>query len=223
MELEAREVTFYYPGKKKHPVLDHVNLTIAPGERVGLKGKSGRGKTTLCRLLAGYEAPKGGQILLDGKEVRAYRGVCPVQMIWQHPETAVDPRLRMKETLAEAGIRLSGTITSNPAKNDEETLRDRELLDRLGIRKEWLDRFPSELSGGELQRFCLARALRPGVRFLLCDEITAMLDLVTRAGIWNCLMEEAKKRGLGLLVVSHDEKLLGKVCTRVVEMEEQKV
>ena len=152
MELEAREVTFYYPGKKKHPVLDHVNLTIAPGERVGLKGKSGRGKTTLCRLLAGYEAPKGGQVLLDGKEVRAYRGVCPVQMIWQHPETAVE-----------------------------------------GIREEWLDRFPSELSGGELQRFCLARALCPGVRFLLCDEITAMLDLVTRARIWNCLMEEAKK------------------------------
>ena len=218
MELEARDVTFYYPGKKKHPVLDHVNLTIAPGERVGLKGKSGRGKTTLCRLLAGYEAPKGGQVLLDGKEVRAYRGVCPVQMIWQHPETAVDPRLRMKETLAEAGIRLSGTITSNPEENDEETLRDRELLDRLGIREEWLDRFPSELSGGELQRFCLARALRPGVRFLLCDEITAMLDLVTRSRIWNCLMEEAKKRGLGLLVVSHDEKLLGKVCTRVVEL-----
>lgn len=218
MELEAREVTFYYPGKKKHPVLDHVNLTIAPGERVGLKGKSGRGKTTLCRLLAGYEAPKGGQILLDGKEVRAYRGVCPVQMIWQHPETAVDPRLRMNETLAEAGIRLSGTRKSDPAKNDEETLRDRELLDRLGIRKEWLDRFPSELSGGELQRFCLARALRPGVRFLLCDEITSMLDLVTRARIWNCLMEEAKKRELGLLVVSHDEKLLGRVCTRVVEL-----
>ena len=219
MELEARDVTFYYPGKKKHPVLDHVNLTIAPGERVGLKGKSSRGKTTLCRLLAGYEAPKGGQVLLDGKEIRAYRGVCPVQMIWQHPETAVDPRLRMNETLAEAGIRLSGTRKSDPAKNDEETLRDRELLDRLGIRKEWLDRFPSELSGGELQRFCLARALRPGVRFLLCDEIIAMLDLVTRARIWNCLMEEAKKRGLGFLVVSHDEKLLGKVCTRVVEME----
>ena len=150
---------------------------------MGLKGKSGRGKTTLCRLLAGYEAPKGGQVLLDGKEIRAYRGVCPVQMIWQHPETAVDPRLRMKETLAEAGIgiRLSGTRKSNPAENDEETLLDRELLDRLGIREEWLDRFPSELSGGELQRFCLARALRPGVRFLLCDEITAMLDLVTRA------------------------------------------
>ena len=219
MELEARDVTFYYPGKKKHPVLDHVNLTIAPGERVGLKGKSGRGKTTLCRLLAGYEAPKGGQVLLDGKEVRAYRGVCPVQMIWQHPETAVDPRLRMKETLAEAGIRLSGTRKSDSAENDEETLQDRELLDRLGIREEWLDRFPSELSGGELQRFCLARALRPGVRFLLCDEITAMLDLVTRSRIWNCLTEEAKKRELGLLVVSHDEKLLGKVCTRVVEME----
>ena len=149
MELEAREVTFYYPGKKKHPVLDHVNLTIAPGERVGLKAPSGRGKTTLCRLLAGYERPKGGQILLDGAPLPR-RGPCPVQMIWQHPETAVDPRLRMKETLAEAGIRLSGTRKSNPAENDEETLRDRELLDRLGIREEWMDRFPSRCTSTEV-------------------------------------------------------------------------
>ena len=143
---------------------------------------------------------KGGQVLLDGKEIRAYRGVCPVQMIWQHPETVVDPRLRMKETLAEAGIRLSGTRKSDPAKNDEETLRDRELLDRLGIPGGMAGPVPLRIcpagscSGSALPERC-ARA----VRFLLCDEITAMLDLVTRAWIWNCLMEEAKKRGLGLL------------------------
>lgn len=219
MSLEAKQLTFGYRRKGKEPVLDRIDLTLEPGERLGLLGPSGRGKTTLCKLLAGYEKPDSGTVLVDGKPLKEYRGICPVQMIWQHPETAVDSRLRMKETLAEAGIRLSGAIKSDLVENDEETLRDRELLDRLGIREEWLDRFPSELSGGELQRFCLARALRPGVRFLLCDEITAMLDLVTRARIWNCLMEEAKKWGLGLLVVSHDEKLLGKVCTRVVEME----
>ena len=81
-----------------------------------------------------------------------------------------------------------------------------------------MDRFPSELSGGELQRFCLARALHPGVRFLLCDEISAMLDLVTQAQIWKFLLEEAQRRGLGMLVVSHDEALLEKVCTRVETM-----
>ena len=86
MKLEAREVTFRYPGKRKHPVLQGVSLSIAPGERVGLRAPSGSGKTTLCRLLAGYEKPQQGEILLDGRPLRDYRGVCPVQMVWQHPE-----------------------------------------------------------------------------------------------------------------------------------------
>ena len=196
MELEAREATFYYPGKKKHPVLDHVNLTIAPGERVGLKGKSGRGKTTLCRLLAGYEAPKGGQILLDGKEVRAYRGVCPVQMIWQHPERAVNPRLKMEKILSDGG-----------------QVEDR-IIEGLGIEEDWLNRYPQELSGGELQRFCIARALGKETRFLIADEISTMLDLITQSQIWNFLLEEVKRREIGLIVVSHSEALLKQVAER---------
>ena len=95
---------------------------------------------------------------------------------------------------------------------------EQRLLDALHIEPGWLTRYPSELSGGELQRFCLARALNPEVRFLLCDEISAMLDLVTQAQIWKFLLEEAQRRGLGMLVVSHDEALLEKVCTRVETM-----
>ena len=97
-----------------------------------------------------------------------------------------------------------------------------ERMEQLGIREEWMSRFPSELSGGELQRFCLARALRPEVKFLLCDEISAMLDLVTQARIWRFLLEEAKERELGLLVVSHDEALLRQVCTRLITLPETK-
>ena len=118
-------------------------------------------------------------------------------MVWQHPETVVDPLLRLKTTLDEAGH------------------VEQRLLDHLHIEEEWLDRYPSELSGGELQRFCLARALRPEVKFLLCDEISAMLDLVTQAQIWNFLLEEARRRDLGMLIVSHDDALLRQVCTRV--------
>ena len=103
MILEAHNLTFYYRNRKKNPIIDSLELTISPGERVGLKGPSGRGKTTLCRLLAGYERPKQGQVLLDGKPVSEYRGACPVQMVWQHPETVVDPLLKLKETMAEAG------------------------------------------------------------------------------------------------------------------------
>ena len=123
-----------------------------------------------------------------------------MQMIWQHPETALDPLLRLGDTLAETG-----------------GLEER-LKKALHIEEGWLSRFPSELSGGELQRFCLARALRPEVRFLLCDEISAMLDLVTQAQIWQFLLEESKRRSLGLLVVSHDDSLLARVCTRIVEL-----
>ena len=191
MILEARDVTFYYRGRRHTPVLENFSISVSSGERVGLKAPSGRGKTTLCRLLAGYEKPAKGQVLLDGRPVREYRGVCPVQMVWQHPETVVDPLLTLGKTLNEAGA------------------VEQRLLDA---------RFPSELSGGELQRFCLARALNPEVRFLLCDEISAMLDLVTQAQIWKFLLEEAQRRGLGMLVVSHDEALLEKVCTRVETM-----
>ena len=198
--LEAREVTFYYRGRKKAPVLENVSLTIAPGERVGLKGPSGRGKTTLCRLLAGYERPKAGEVLLDGKAVTSFRGVCPVQMIWQHPETVVDPLLPLGKTLEEAG----------PV--------EPRILGALHIEEGWLTRYPAELSGGELQRFCLARALHPSVRYLLCDEISAMLDLVTQAQIWDFLLEEAKNRSLGLLIVSHSDQLLKKLCTRMAEL-----
>ncbi len=200
MILEARDVTFYYRGRRHTPVLENFSISVSSGERVGLKAPSGRGKTTLCRLLAGYEKPAKGQVLLDGRPVREYRGVCPVQMVWQHPETVVDPLLTLGKTLNEAGA------------------VEQHLLDALHIEPGWLTRYPSELSGGELQRFCLARALNPEVRFLLCDEISAMLDLVTQAQIWKFLLEEAQRRGLGMLVVSHDEALLEKVCTRVETM-----
>lgn len=200
MILEARDVTFYYRGRRHTPVLENFSISVSSGERVGLKAPSGRGKTTLCRLLAGYEKPAKGQVLLDGRPVREYRGVCPVQMVWQHPETVVDPLLTLGKTLNEAGA------------------VEQHLLDALHIEPGWLTRYPSELSGGELQRFCLARALNPEVRFLLCDEISAMLDLVTQAQIWKFLLEEAQRRGLGMLVVSHDEALLEKVCTRMETM-----
>ena len=201
MILEVHNLTFYYRNRKKNPIIDSFELTISPGERVGLKGSSGRGKTTLCRLLAGYERPKRGQVLLDGKPVSEYRGACPVQMVWQHPETVVDPLLKLKETMAEAG----GI--------------DKRLVEKLHIEREWMERYPSELSGGELQRFCLARALRPETKILLCDEITAMLDLMTQAQIWEFLLEESRRREMGMLVVSHSEALLEKVCTRIITLD----
>ena len=195
MSLEGKNLTFGY--RKKGRVLDQISLTLEPGERLGLAGPSGRGKTTLCKLLAGYERPGGGGVLLDGRPLDTYRGLCPVQMIWQHPETAVDPLLKLKDSVSEAGPVGEG------------------VLEALHIQPGWLERYPTELSGGELQRFCIARALAPGVKYLLCDEITAMLDPITQAQIWNVLLDQAEERQLGLLIVSHDSALLERLCTRI--------
>ena len=201
MSLEAKQLTFGYRGKNRKRVLESVDLTVAPGERVGLAGPSGRGKTTLCKLLSGFESPDGGTVLVDGKPLKEYRGICPVQMIWQHPETAVDPLMKLGDTLREGG----------PVEED--------LLEALHIQPAWLERYPAELSGGELQRFCIARALRPGVQYLLCDEITAMLDLITQAQIWTFLLEQVERRDLGLVIVSHNTPLLERLCTRIQDLD----
>ncbi|MCL2025057.1 MAG: ATP-binding cassette domain-containing protein [Coriobacteriia bacterium] len=209
MILEAHNLSFCYH-RDAPPVLHDINLSLSSNERVGLAAPSGSGKTTLCRLLAGYERPATGEILLDGEPLYPKRRhlrsnaqghgrgaqYAPVQMIWQHPEMAVNPRLRMRETIAEGG------------------LIEPRVLHGLGIKSEWMNRFPGELSGGELQRFCIARSLGEQTKFLLADEITTMLDLITQAQIWSFLLDEVQMRDIGLLVVSHSEALLRHVCTR---------
>lgn len=197
--LEARGITYAYPGGAR-PLYQGFDLAVAPDERVALCAPSGFGKTTLCRLLAGYERPQAGEILVDDAPLPR-RGACPVQMIWQHPEAAVDPRMRMGATLAEAG---------------EVPLR---LLDDLGIQQRWLTRYPHELSGGELQRFCVARALAANPRYLVADEVSTMLDAVTQAQIWRFLVDETARRGIGVVFVSHSPALTDRVATRAVRLD----
>lgn len=197
MALEARDVYFRY-GPGRDWVLEGFSLSIEPGERVALFAPSGYGKTTLALLLAGYLKPSGGQILLDGGRLPA-RGPCPVQLISQHPERAIDPRWRMGRVLEETGA------------------PGGDIPERLGIEGAWLRRLPRELSGGELQRFCVARALMAGPRYLICDEISTMLDGITQAQIWAVVLEEARRRGMGILAVTHNRRLAERVADRLVE------
>ena len=198
--LEACDVTFGYDASR--PVLEGFSLSVLPGERVALQAPSGFGKTTLCRILAGYERPQRGSVRADGAPLPK-SGPCPVQLIGQHPETMVDPRMRMRAMLEEAG----------PV--------DARLCRALGIKDEWMRRFPHELSGGELQRFCIARALRANPRYLVADEISTMLDAVTQARLWSFLLEETQARGMGLVLVSHVPALTDRVATRVVDLEKE--
>lgn len=200
MQLKAEHISFRYTEKSPW-ILNDISLEVQEGERVGIVGPSGYGKSTLSKILAGYEKPVSGQILIDDKPLPD-KGFCPVQMVYQHPELAVNPRWKMEKTLNECW---------NP---------DEELLKRMGIEKDWLTRWPSELSGGELQRFCIARVLTPETKFLLCDEITTMLDVITQAQIWKLLLEISEKRNLGMMVITHNMALAERVCTRIVNLPE---
>ena len=202
MRLEAENISFQYDnGNRK--ILNNVSMGLEQEERVGITAPSGFGKTTFCKILAGYELPDSGRVLLDKKPLSAYGTYCPVQMVWQHPELSVNPKLKMREVIKEGdGV-------------------EERIIRGLGIEPDWMNRYPGELSGGELQRFCIARAFGRRTRFLLADEISTMLDLITQSQIWNFLLEEVKRRKMGLLVVSHSGELLERVCTRIVDLKEE--
>ncbi|NHN30266.1 ABC transporter ATP-binding protein [Paenibacillus agricola] len=197
MHLEGSNLGFRY-GRGAPWIVQGAHISIAQGEVVGLVGPSGSGKTTLARLLAGYDLPQAGRITCDGRPLLP-GGIQPVQLVFQHPEKAVNPRWRMRRTITEGWEPDAG------------------FLQTLGIEREWLDRYPNELSGGELQRFCVARALGPQTRYLIADEMTTMLDAITQAQIWHTVMDIARQRNLGILVISHESSLIQRLCSRVIE------
>jgi len=197
MLLEARDIGFRYGNGRW--ILRDINISLKSGEVVGLTGPSGCGKTTLGRILAGYEQPQQGSIELNGTSLYT-SGYNPVQLVFQHPEKAVNTRWHMESTLKEGW---------EP---------DKDLLKALGIEKEWGKRWPNELSGGELQRFCVARALSPATQFLIADEMTTMLDAITQAQIWQVILDTACRRNMGVLIVSHEAKLLERLCSRIIKL-----
>lgn len=198
MQLRAEGINFKY--KSDRYILKDIDFTINSGEVVGLIAPSGFGKTTLAKILAGFEKPESGSVNIEGLENN--KGYKPVQLIFQHPEKSVNPKWKMRKILNEA---------FEPSQ---------ELLDDMGIKKDWLNRWPNELSGGELQRFCVLRALSPETKFLIADEMTTMLDAITQAQIWNVVLEHARKYNIGLIVISHEKALVDRICDRIVDLSE---
>jgi len=211
--LELRSVTAGYD--RRTPVVRDVSLTVHGGEAVGLQGPSGCGKSTLARVAALLHRPDSGQIVLDGETARGWRHRAPraqrtaFGVVFQQPRLSADPRLPLAELMA-APLRSNGRPVDGV----------RELAETVGLGADLLGRRPHEVSDGQLQRACLARALALRPRWLVCDEMTAMLDASTTAALVGVVEAYRRESGAGLLAVGHDRVLLERWCDRTVDWAE---
>lgn len=199
MELKANNISFSY--NKKRPILKDFSLSVKSNEIIGLMGDSGTGKSTLCKILSGYISNYHGDVTIDGNEI-SDKGFYPVQLIFQHPEKTMNPKWKMQKVLNESWV------------------PPQDLKDIFGLKDQWLTRWPSELSGGELQRFSILRALNPETKFIIADEISTMLDAVTQVQIWEKLINYCNTNNIGILAVSHDKELLDVICDDILYFNE---
>ncbi len=183
-------------------VFDGLDVAVGPGAVTGVVGRSGSGKTTLLRILAGLTAPAGGTVEWRGDRRRPG----DVGLLAQHPRLVTNPRWTLRRIVAE------------PATIAGRTCDIESVATRVGLDSSLLDRYPAQVSDGQLQRACIGRLVVQGPRIVLCDEPTAMLDPMATRSV-AALLDDLVADGAGLLLVSHDRRLVESRSRDVIDLD----
>ncbi len=233
--LDVQQLSVHFPirsgllqrARRHHTAVHQVSFDLRAGETVALVGESGCGKTTvgkaLLQLLRGV-ARVEGRALLDGRDLLALRGEAlrdarrAVQMIFQDPFASLNPRMRVAELLEEGLAALRPEVPPAQRRAEVET-----LVERVGLRREALQRHPHEFSGGQRQRIAIARALAVQPRLIICDEPTSALDVSVQAQILNLLRELQRELGISYLFITHNIGVVEYIADRVVVMRQGRV
>ncbi|SOC03298.1 ABC transporter ATP-binding protein [Rhodobacter maris] len=224
--LEVEGLKMYFPitagvfRKKVGDVkaVDDVSFTIYEGETLGLVGESGCGKSTCGRAILRLYEPTAGRVVLGGEDVLAapaseLRAMRPrMQMVFQDPQASLNPRMTVASIIGEP---LDEHTTLSRA---QKLARIYELMDKVGLNRDFANRYPHEFSGGQRQRIGIARALALNPKFIVCDEPIAALDVSIQAQVVNLLEELQDSLGLTYLFISHDLSMVRHIADRVAVM-----
>ncbi|ACZ29987.1 oligopeptide/dipeptide ABC transporter, ATPase subunit [Xylanimonas cellulosilytica DSM 15894] len=199
--------------------VDGVDLQINRGETVGLVGESGCGKSTVSKLLVGLEKPTAGTITykgrdvarMNGKQLKQYRR--EVQIIFQDPYSSLNPRMTVGDIVAEGW-----SVHRGVAPRKDRTKRVQELLDRVGLNPNYINRYPHEFSGGQRQRVGIARALAMRPEVIVCDEPVSALDVSVQAQVVNLLEDLQDELGMAYLFIAHDLSVVRHISDRLAVM-----
>ena len=206
-------------------VLNDVSLSLEQGKCVGIIGESGSGKSTLGRIITGIEKADSGVVEFEGKNIhqKENRNVKnDVSIVFQNYISSVNPRFSVAQIIAEPLIISSQVNRSKIDKNkiDEEV---KKLIKIVGLSEEFLERFPHELSGGQLQRVCIARAIVTKPKFILLDEAVSSLDVSTQVEILDLLQKLKKEYNLSYIFITHDLLTITYICDSVIFFKDGKI
>jgi peptide/nickel transport system ATP-binding protein/glutathione transport system ATP-binding protein len=187
--------------------VDGVDFDLRPGETLAIVGESGSGKSTVARAILGLVAATRGRI-----DAQASRSRRPVQMVFQDPYASLNPRLKVETLLAEPAIASGARVDAK--------LRDRMvfLLERVGLTRDAISRFPHQFSGGQRQRLCIARALMLNPDVVVLDEAVSALDVSVQARVLDLLVDLQREFGLAYLFISHDMAVVERIAHRIAVM-----
>ena len=217
--LEARHLKKYFKtGRKLLRAVDDVSFFIRKGETLGLVGESGCGKTTCGRTCIGIYERTDGEVLYKGKDIHALKGkekkdfTKEVQIIFQDPYSSLNPRMTVYDLIS-APLEVYKVGTKEERREMVE-----EILQEVGLDKQYLNRFPHEFSGGQRQRIGIARALILNPEFVVCDEAVSALDVSVRAQVLNLMRNMQQKKNLTYLFISHDLSVVRHISDRIAVM-----
>ncbi|OED35247.1 ABC transporter [Chromatiales bacterium (ex Bugula neritina AB1)] len=221
-QLRISQVSARYPGSESD-VLSDISLDVQKGKTVAVVGESGSGKSTLARVITGLLPPAQGSVEFQGQalsprlKMRSKQDLQSIQMIYQMADIAMNPRHKIRDIIGrplEFYLGLTGSAQEK---------RLKELLQQIEIPEDYANRYPGQLSGGEKQRICIARALAAEPEFIICDEVTSALDQLVAEGILDLLLNLQKQLGVSYLFITHDLATVKAIADEIVVMYQGKI